>query len=146
MARQLLTDKLIASLPPARAGTRTEVFDVKVHPLAIRVSDRGAKSYVLYTRYPRAPGTPSRRRLGRHPELSLDGARRKAREWLDLIERGTDPADEDERKQREEATARTNTFTAVAHEYVRQRVIGPRPTGRSARKLPSTLARTPRRS
>ena len=102
------------------------MFDVKVHSLAIRVSDRGAKSYVLYTRYPRAPGTPSRRRLGRYPELTLDGARRKAREWLDLIERNTDPADEEERKQREELAKQTHTFAAVAEEFIRQRVVGVR--------------------
>jgi Arm domain-containing DNA-binding protein len=85
----------------------------------------GSPSFILYARYPRAPSLPARRRLGRYPELTLDGARRKARAWLDLIERGIDPADEDERKVREEAQ-RENTFDIVAREHIRQRVIGVR--------------------
>ena len=126
MDRRHLTDKLISALPPAPARKRTEVFDVKMHRLAVRVTDRGEKSFILYVRFPRRPDTPTRRRLGRHPELSLESARRKAREWVDLIERGTDPADEEERRQRESAAARNNTFGSVAEEFIRQRVVGVR--------------------
>jgi integrase len=126
MDRRQLTERLISELPPAPARKRTEVFDVKMHRLAVRVTDRGEKSFILYARFPRRPDTPTRRRLGRHPELSLESARRKAREWLDLIERGTDPADEEERRQHESAATRNSTFAVAAEEFIRQRVVGVR--------------------
>lgn len=132
MDRRHLTEKLLAELPPAPAGKRRETFDVKVHRLAVRVTTAGEKSFVLYARFPRRPETPTRRRLGRWPEMKLDGARQKARQWLDQIERGIDPADEEERQQREAAASRANTFAAVADEFVRQRVVGVRSYDRLA--------------
>jgi integrase len=134
MDRRLLTERLIAELPQATAGKRLEVFDTKTDRLGIRVTESGERSYFLYCRFPRRPDTPTRRRLGRWPEMKVEGARRKAREWLDLIERGVDPADEEERRGRAAAAARANAFTAVAEEYIRQRVIGAKHFDRIAAK------------
>src|SRR5262249_43417351 len=71
----------------------------------------------LYTRYPGCRGA-SRRELGKYPELSLEGARTKARHWKELITRGIDPAKEQERQQNEAARQRENTFASVAQAYI----------------------------
>ena len=56
----------------------------------VRVTDRGAKSFVLYARFPPSRA-PARRALGDASKMGLAAARKKAREWLDLIEQGIDP-------------------------------------------------------
>lgn len=124
MDRRMLTDRGIATLKAAPAGRRIEVFDTKVDRLLVRVTDRGQKSFVLFTRFPGAAG-PARRRIGRVGKMSLDTARRKARHWLDMIERGLDPAEEEERERREAQERKANSFAQVAEQFIRRRVVGP---------------------
>jgi hypothetical protein len=59
--------------------------------MALRVTDRGHKSFVLRARYPPQPKNPTRRRLGGYPAMSLDRARDKARAWQEMIQKGIDP-------------------------------------------------------
>src|SRR4029077_14434745 len=97
MAKRVLNDRIIKALKPAAAGTRREIWDALVPGLGIRVTETGAKSFVLATRYPGAKN-PTRRALGGYGELTLEQARAKAREWLRLIEKGIDPVVEIERQ------------------------------------------------
>ena len=120
-----LTDRAVKALEKKKVspGKRYQVMDAQVSGFGVRVTDRGERSYILYTRYPGRPG-PARRLLGRVGTLTLAEARDKARRWLALIERGVDPAAEEERARREKAEQRENSFAAVAREFIRLAVIG----------------------
>ena len=95
MSRESLTDRFVKSRKRAALGQRDEYRDAIVPGLALRVTDRGHKSFVLVTRYPSNPKNPTRRVLGEVGAIGLDEARHKARMWLELIAKGIDPkADE----------------------------------------------------
>jgi integrase len=121
MARRALTDRTIKAIKPARAGKRSETWDAIVPSLGVRVTDTGAKSFVLATRYP-GSHNPTRRSLGAYGELTLEQARTKARQWLALIQRGIDPAEEEERKRLAEDRKRANSFAAVAEDFIRTKL------------------------
>jgi Arm DNA-binding domain len=74
----------------------------------------------------RYPGgrNPTRRALGVYGELSLEQAREKARDWLELIRKGIDPAIAEEEARQAELRQRANTFAAVVEDYLRFEVIG----------------------
>ena len=112
-AKKALTDRGIRALPPAPKGKRRIVWDAIVPGLGIRVTDSGAKSYVLVVRYPGSPH-PTPRSLGTFGTLTLEAARIKAREWHSLIEQGIDPEVQAE-------TKRAETFRAIATEYFRRK-------------------------
>jgi integrase len=109
-SKKPLTDRAIKSLPAASSGKRRIVWDALVPGFGIRVTDQGAKSFVLVVRYP-GSANPSSRSLGTYPSISLEAARLKAREWLALIGNGTDPSAHLARK-------RGETFRAIAEEYL----------------------------
>jgi integrase len=109
-AKKPLTDRAIRALPPAPKGKRRLVWDALVPGLAVRVTDRGERSFVLVTRYPGSPH-PTPRSLGRVGAISLEDARSRARGWLKLISAGTDPA-------QAQADAAKNTLGAICAEYL----------------------------
>jgi len=121
MAKQTLNDRVIKALKPAATGKRREVWDALVPGLGIRVTDTGAKSFVLVTRYP-GSSNPARRALGSYGELTLEQARTKARRWLQLVERGVDPYVEVERERAAEQRKRKNTFAAVAEDFINDKL------------------------
>jgi integrase len=67
------------------------------------------KTFVLVTRYPGSPN-PTPRAIGVYGAITLEAARTKAREWLELIGSGTDP-------QQELARKREQTFQAISEQY-----------------------------
>ncbi len=95
MPSQNLTIRLIDSIKPAEAGRRIEYWDTNVRGLGLRVTDKGAKSWVLLYRV-RLGGQLRQRRmtLGRYPTIGLNEARSKARNALAQIADGKDPARE----------------------------------------------------
>ena len=87
--RKRLTDRTLQSLKKAN-----ETYDVVVPNLLVRVSPKGRKTFVLYTRYPGSKN-PARRSLGKYCAVPLDQARQKARRCrLKLINHPTGAADE----------------------------------------------------
>ncbi|HEX9323334.1 MAG TPA: tyrosine-type recombinase/integrase, partial [Xanthobacteraceae bacterium] len=118
MIRTKLTDSLVSSLEPAEEGTRSEVFDTKIDRLAVRVTESGEKSFVLYIKLPGRPGA-SRYKIGNATRMTVDGARKKARQWLDMIEQGIDPRSEARRRRLTEARSVALTFESVAEEFIR---------------------------
>jgi hypothetical protein len=52
LAKKPLTDRAISALKPAATGKRKLYWDSVCPGLAVRVTDRGAKSYVLVGRFP----------------------------------------------------------------------------------------------
>jgi integrase len=133
MAKRL-TDRRIKSLKPAAAGKRREVWDAVVPGLGVRVTDTGAKSFVLATRYPGSTN-PARRTLGAYGEISLEQARTKARHWLELVGRGIDPAAEEERQRLAEQRRRADTFGAVCEDFIREKLPKERKGAEVARDL-----------
>jgi hypothetical protein len=62
------------ALPAAETGKRYVVNDTKAIPLAIRVTERGVKSFIVVKR-PAGSDTPSTVVIGRWPETGLKVAR-----------------------------------------------------------------------
>jgi integrase len=109
-AKKPLTDRGIRALPPAPKGKRRLAWDAIVPGLAVRITDRGQRSFVLVTRYP-GSRHPAPRSLGTVGAISLEDARTKARGWLKQISAGIDPA------HAADAAAR-DTLQAICMEYL----------------------------
>src|SRR6516164_3536920 len=120
----VLTDRLIKSRRPAHKGSRDEYRDAIVPGLALRVTDHGHKSFVLVARYPSHPENPTRRALGVYGAITLEQARWKAREWLELIQKGVDPKVEEAREKAAAQRRQVNCFAMVAREYLDRHAAG----------------------
>jgi integrase len=135
-----LTDRAIKAM--RKAAKAYDVHDAVVPGLGLRVLPSGVKSFVLVARYP-GSSNPTRRSLGQYGELTLEAARNKARQWLELIARGIDPAAQVEEERRKRERARRTTFGAVVEDYIRIEVYGPggekRPRQRGAAKIINAL-------
>jgi integrase len=113
----MLTAKFIASLKPAAPGQRAHYWDALVPGFGLRVTDRGAKSFVVYRRWP-GSRAPSRRTIGDIKSVTLAEARDKAREWITLAERGIDPAEQQRQSKIAEQRRRQSTFKAVVEAWL----------------------------
>jgi integrase len=136
MGKRNLNDRALKALKPAKASQRYEIMDSVVPGLAIRITDKGTKTFVLVARFPGSEN-PTRRSLGEYGALSLEGARTKARKWIELLHRGIDPRDEVERQQLAEQRKRANTFAAVAEDFIRDKL----PTERKGREVERDIRR-----
>jgi hypothetical protein len=120
---RVLTDTFITGLKPAPKGQRESFADALVPGLKIRVTDRGAKSFILWRRFPPSKN-PAARSLGAVGALTLTEARDKARRWLELIAQGKDPRTV-ERNEREAEQGRNGvTFGDVFEKYLASHVKG----------------------
>jgi hypothetical protein len=118
MARKNLTDRFIKTREAAAAGQRRDYHDAIVPGLALRVTDRGHKSFVLIARYPMKPKDPSRRALGTYGAITLEQARDKARGWLELIAKGIDPKVKEAKERAAAQRQQANSFGAVAEDFL----------------------------
>ena len=115
--KRTFNDRIVRSLDAAEPGTRYEIMDAIVPGFGVRLTDKGTKTFILIARYPGSEN-PTRRALGEYGELTLDQARAMARDWLDLIARGVDPREDQERQRLAEQRKRENTFAAVAEDFI----------------------------
>jgi len=89
MPKTNFTDRMIAGLKPKRL--MIEYWDAKTPGFGLRVSPEGKKTwFVMY----RLAGVRRRLRLGHYPTVSLEAARKNAREALLRVTDGIDPAQE----------------------------------------------------
>jgi integrase len=127
MGKKDLTDRKVKSLKAnaklADKAGHYDTWDAVVPGLGVRTSASGRRTFVLMARYP-GSRNPTRRALGVYGELSLEQARKKARDWLELIRKGIDPAIAEEEARQAELRQRANTFAAVVEDYLRFEVIG----------------------
>lgn len=86
-----LTKAIIDALPAADAGKRYFVYDAKTRGLAVRVTDKGAKSFYIY-RW--AAGKPQQIKIGPYPDLTIEQARKRADELNGAIALGRDVGEE----------------------------------------------------
>jgi len=119
-AKLTLTKLTLDNAPKAPKGQRYEYMDAGCRGLALRVTEKGAKSFVLRARFPNAAGRPvfARRALGRYPDMTLDEAHEAAEEWRKLLRKGLDPRREERRKRAAEQRERSITFGAVAADFM----------------------------
>jgi integrase len=142
MGRVTLTAKKIPSLKPAKAKdgkvADTIIMDAVVPGLGVRLSPKGKKTFVMVARFGGSKW-PARRSLGAHGTLTLAEARKKAREWLSLVERGIDPAAVAARAKEEERRYQDNTFRVVAEKFIEKHVARLRTAKSMARTIRSEL-------
>jgi hypothetical protein len=87
------------------------------------VTDKGAKSYVLWRRY-NGSKNPAARSLGSVGTITLADVREKAREWLKLIAKGEDPHNVERREREAKQLTNDNNFGKAFEEYVKQHLKG----------------------
>jgi Arm DNA-binding domain len=156
------TDANIAKLPPAPERKRYAVSDFgdrMVAGLRVRVTDKGAKSFILWRRYGDAKN-PAARRLGAVGAMTVEQAREKAAKWIKLIEAGEDPRAVERRDRDATRDQNAITFKTVFEEYLVKHVKGQRRAKDAEREMrkdllarwkdkplsePNRLSRRPRR-
>jgi integrase len=123
--RIMLTDKFISNMKPAPKGKRTFAYDSVVPHLCVRVTDKGAKSFMTRKRMAGAKN-PVETVLGSYPALPLIDARERAREALGKVAKGIDPKKQEREQRAAEAAKANSTFEAVAEAFKKGPVKGNR--------------------
>lgn len=111
-----LTDRKVKALKPAKKGERYQVMDAQVPGFGVRVTDKGARTFILRTRFPGGTSA-SRREIGKCDVVSLADAREKARQWTLLVKQGKDPAQLERQSRAQDAQKLANSFAAVAEDW-----------------------------
>ena len=99
---------------PAPVSGRKEHFDAILPGFALRVTSMGHKSWVLYYR---VHGRNRRLTLGSYPAIKLDVARKLAREALERVAEGGDPAAE-KKAAKQRGSKQDERFEAVVELFV----------------------------
>ncbi len=128
-----LTEAAVSRFKAPPAGRREEHYDSVVPGLALRVTDKGRKSWSYLFRI---NGRQRRLTIGRYPQVSLVDAREEARQAYIDAGKGVDAAAEKQRARR----APPNSFEAAAELFITEHVSGLRPRsreeyGRALRKI-----------
>jgi len=113
MPTKKLTDLFVERAPAPERG-RTEYFDAGFPGLALRVTDKGRKSWSLFYRL---NGRLRRFTIGRYPAIKPALARREATTALERVRLGIDPAEE-KRERRDKPSPETETFEALVQDYL----------------------------
>ena len=131
MPTKKLTDLFVERVKPPERG-RTEYFDASFGGLALRVTEKGHKSWSLHFR---AGGRLRRFTIGNYPAIKPADARREAQAALDGVRDGIDPGEE-KRARRDQGPALADAFAVVAEDYLQrlQRNTAPS-TYREARRI-----------
>jgi integrase len=119
--RKKLTDRYVECLKAPPSNERLEVFDATFPGLAIRVTNRGHKSWSVYYR---ANGRHVRYTIGPFPAFLPAAARKAASDVLHRVEAGGDPAEEKRARRRAAGPLGPDdmSFAAVARRYLKQQV------------------------
>jgi integrase len=112
-----LTD-LFVERAPAPVGGRAEYFDASFPGLALRVTEKGRKSWSLFYRF---NGRLRRFTIGRYPAIKPAQARREAINALERVRQGIDPAEE-KRARRDKPSPEDETFEALVQDYLERHV------------------------
>jgi integrase len=111
--KKKLTDLFVERVKAPASG-RVEYFDASFPGLALRVTDKGAKSWSAYYRF---QGRHRRFTIGSYPATKPAQARTAAQAALDRVREGVDPSDE-KRAQRGKLAPENDTFGAVAEDWL----------------------------
>jgi integrase len=139
MPRTKLTELAVAKFRPPESG-RVEYFDALLPSFGLRVTSRGAKSWVVMTR---VHGKLKRITLGGFPAIGLAEAREQARKVIADAQKGETPL-AGRQLRRALAAPVGDTVAAVLAEYVARYQRGK--GRRSWRQVEQTLARELRKA
>jgi integrase len=109
-------------------------WDEKFSGFGVRVSDTGRKTFLLNVRFP-GQSNPARRALGHFGPMTLAQARRKAGEWVEMVEQGTDPEIEQESARAAEQRKRSTSFRSVAETFIAEKLSKERKGDEVARDI-----------
>lgn len=100
------------NLPLPEAGERVTYHDTKVNGLQLRVTANGTKTFYIFQR---VNGKPERVKVGEHPYpiMSVDQARKRAKEIIHQIAEGTSPS-----AAKREVKAKALTLAEAVNQYV----------------------------
>lgn len=115
--RLKFTKRALEALPSAPAGTRVTYHDSECNGLTLRVTDSGAKSFIVQRRI---NGRPERVTLGRFPEMTVEQARKAATGTHATINDGTSP-----NAVKRAEKARAVTLGDVLDDYLAHRDLKP---------------------
>lgn len=120
----ILTDKAVRELTAPDKGNKILYDDRNdgVKGFGIRITAAGARSFVF--RYIDQDGRERRATIGPYPGLSVVAARARAKK---LMEEGTDPLGERERRRQAEEAAKANTFKIAVEDYYQREKVGRKP-------------------
>jgi hypothetical protein len=130
-----LTSRFVESRKAAIAATIDHYHDSLVPGLALRVTDTGSKSFVLFGRFPANPKVFTRLSMGRFPAVTLEQARTKARKWLDLVDRGLDPRHQEERERLQALRQACFSVEVVFEDFAREKLAHERRGSDVAREI-----------
>ena len=82
------TKKALEDLPIPPKGKRVYCYDNKIRGLALSITDKGSKTFVVYRKI---NGKPERFTLGKFPDLSIENARNMAERVNSQIAQGKNP-------------------------------------------------------
>jgi integrase len=136
MTKKRLTDRALKALKPKRH--RYDLMDADVPGFGVRVTEKGRRTFILIARYP-GSSNPTRRAVGEYPAVSLEKARKRARDWRDLVEKGIDPKAHEARLKREELRKHQTTFAAVAEDFIERHIKGQRRAKDTEREIRNEL-------
>ena len=99
-AKMIFSKGRLDDLPVPAKGRRAYTYDTLTPSLCLCVTHKGTRIFYLYRR---CAAGPVRHRIGRYPDVSIEQARREARELTGAIVKGVNPQDA-KRAARGEAT------------------------------------------
>jgi integrase len=112
MPQRKLTATSVDKLKAPEAG-RVEYFDTILTGFALRITSNNHRSWVLFYRI---GGRQRRLTIGSYPLFSLADAREEARQALQLVEKGNDPAEV--RAAAKRSLANPDTMEAVIEDFI----------------------------
>jgi integrase len=112
--RQILTDALCRTKPPSSG--RLEIADLRQAGLVLRVTSNGSRSFAYRFRHPHTRKT-LRAHIGAYPAITLENARKRARELAEQVASGVNPI---EARNAERKAAPARTFEALACRYLKE--------------------------
>jgi len=131
--RKQLTEVMIDKVRPPPTG-RLEIFDAIVPGLAVRVTSKGAKSFVVRGRVRGSPD-PIRITIGDARGMKLSEARQAASELLKACRAGSDPREARKTTILEKERQRRSTFALIADDFIKQHVAKLRSASRTEAEI-----------
>jgi len=113
-----------------------DYMDKSIPGFGVRVSPEGRRTFILIGRYGGSKN-PTRRALGVYDAMTVKAARAKARDWIEKLKRGDDPARVEEQERLEALRKRANSFAAVVEDFICEKL----PSERKAKEVERDIRR-----
>src|SRR5690242_16073998 len=117
--KAVLTDKLLRAIM-TKGRPHAPISDQVTRGLEVRFSQRGEPTFSAIARQHGGKPQPIRLPVGKYPALSLASARERAWPLLRDLRNGIDPRESVRRASAAEATKRSNTYGAIAEEFLKR--------------------------